>query len=140
MTSNPAPIITSPHVFIVEDETMLAILMEDMLDELGYATAFHASALGEGLAYAKEGEYDLAILDINIIGGSSFPIACEIAQRGIPFFFCSGYGRQGMPAEWTHRRCLAKPISLEQLDAAMSELIIARDQVPLLAPTDEIQR
>ena len=80
-----------PKVLLVEDETMLAMLMEMMLEDLGFATAYHASTLNDGIEYARNGEYDLAILDINIIGGDSFPIAAAIADRGIPFMFCSGF-------------------------------------------------
>ncbi|WP_148193390.1 response regulator [Pseudomonas syringae] len=105
-----------PKVLLVEDETMLAMLMEMML-------AYHASTLNDGIEYARNGEYDLAILDINIIGGDSFPIAAAIADRGIPFMFCSGYGRLGIPDAWLNRRCVAKPFSAEQLSEALSELL-----------------
>ncbi|TSC36327.1 response regulator [Pseudomonas sp. ST1] len=114
-----------PKVLLVEDETMLAMLMEMMLEDLGFATAYHASSLGEGIEYARNGDYDLAILDINIIGGNSFPIAAAIAHRGIPFMFCSGYGRLGIPEVWVDRRCVAKPFSAEQLNEALSELLQA---------------
>ena len=112
-----------PKVLLVEDKTMLAMLMEMMLDDLGFATAYHASTLNDGVEYARHGEYDLAILDINIIGGDSFPIAAAIADRGIPFMFCSGYGRLGIPDAWLDRRCVAKPFSAEQLSQALSELL-----------------
>ncbi|MCI3945369.1 hypothetical protein BW686_05150 [Pseudomonas syringae] len=117
--------ISLPKVFLVEDETMLAMLMEMMLEDLGFATAYHASTLGEGIEYARNGDYDLAILDINIIGGNSFPIAAEIAHRGIPFMFCSGYGRLGIPEAWVDQRCVAKPFSARQLDDALAELLQA---------------
>ncbi|EGH34631.1 response regulator receiver, partial [Pseudomonas syringae pv. japonica str. M301072] len=45
-----------------------------------------------------------------------------IADRGIPFMFCSGYGRLGIPDTWLDRRCVAKPFSAEQLSEALSEL------------------
>lgn len=112
-----------PKVLLVEDETMLAMLMEMMLEDLGFATAYHASTLNDGIEYARHGEYDLAILDINIIGGDSFPIAAAIADRGIPFMFCSGYGRLGIPDMWLDRRCVAKPFSAEQLSEALNELL-----------------
>lgn len=114
-----------PKVFIVEDETMLAMLIEMMLDELGYATASHASTLSEGVAYARAGDYDLAVLDINIIGGTSFAIAAEIAHRGIPFIFCTGYGRLGIPEAWADRHCVAKPFSIGQLEEALNGLLPA---------------
>ena len=119
MNSPPA----LPRVFIVEDETMLAMLMEAMLEDLGYATEFHASTLADGLNYALTGQFDLAILDVNIIGGTSFPIAAAITGRGIPFVFCSGYGRVGIPELWADRHCIAKPFSEEQLGEALRGLL-----------------
>ncbi len=116
-----------PKVFIVEDETMLAMLIEMMLEELGYATASHVSTLDEGVEYARAGDYDLAILDVNIIGGTSFPIAAEIAHRGIPFIFCTGYGRLGIPETWADRDCVAKPFSIGQLSDALQELLPPRN-------------
>ena len=113
-------------MFIVEDETLLAMLIEDMLEDLGYLTVFHASRLDAGLQFALSGDYDLAILDINIIGGTSFPIAAAIAARGIPFIFCSGYGRLGIPEAWGHTHCVAKPFSAQQLEDALSSLNASR--------------
>jgi CheY-like chemotaxis protein len=115
--------IHSPKVFIVEDETLVAMLIEDMLEDLGYTTSFHASSLDDGVAYARTGDFDVAILDINIIGGTSFPIAAALSHRGIPFTFCSGYGRLGVPAAWMDQHCVAKPFSAEQLDAALRRLL-----------------
>jgi CheY-like chemotaxis protein len=117
----------SAKVFIVEDETLLAMLMEDILEELGYSIAFHASRLDAGLAFAMHGAFDLAILDINIIGGTSFPIAAAIAERDIPFIFCSGYGRLGIPPMWEHKCCVDKPFNAQQLEDALNALVAARD-------------
>ena len=115
--------IALPRVFLVEDETMLAMLIEAMLEDLGYSTAFHASTLADGLNYALTGQFDLASLDINIIGGTSFPIAAAIAGRGIPFVFCSGYGRVGIPEFWADRHCIAKPFGEVQLREALREVL-----------------
>lgn len=123
MNSNSDDSQPSPKVFIVEDETMVAMLIEDMLEDLGYTTSFHASSLDDGVAYARTGDFDVAILDINIIGGTSFPIAAALALRGIPFTFCSGYGRLGVPAAWMDQHCVAKPFSAEQLGAALKNLL-----------------
>lgn len=62
----------SPKVFLVEDETMLAMLMEVMLEELGYSTAFHASTLEDGMEYARTGSFDLAIWTSTSSEGTHF--------------------------------------------------------------------
>lgn len=120
MPGNPQ---RSPRVFLVEDETLLVMLLEIMLEDMGYTLAFHASSLADGLAYAHSGDFDMAILDINIIGGNSLPIAAALAHRRIPFTFCSGYGRLGVPEIWADRHCVVKPFSAEQLEAALHDLL-----------------
>lgn len=113
----------APRALIVEDETLVAMMIEDMLEALGYVTAFHATSVEDGLRYAQTGTFDAAILDINIIGGTSFSIAAMIEQRGIPFTFCTGYGRLGLPAEWENWRCVSKPFSLTQLATVLDEML-----------------
>lgn len=107
------------RVFIVEDETIVAMLIEEMLEDLGYATAAHASTLTAALEFANQGDYQIGLLDINIIGGHSFPVAAIMAQRGIPFVFCSGYGALGIPDLWADAICISKPFSMAQLDKAL---------------------
>ncbi len=111
------------RVLIVEDETLVAMLLEDMLDELGYAIAAHASGLPEALALALTGQYEMAVLDINIIGGNSFPVAAVLDQRGTPFIFCSGYGQHAVPQAWAHHHCVGKPFTLAQLSMALEQLV-----------------
>ncbi|WP_407316060.1 response regulator [Pseudomonas sp. nanlin1] len=111
------------RVLIIEDETLVAMLLEDMLDELGYAIVAHASGLPEALALASTGQYEMAVLDINIIGGNSFPVAAVLDQRGIPFIFCSGYGQRAVPEAWAHHQCVGKPFTIAQLSTALEKLL-----------------
>ncbi len=111
-----------PRVLVVEDETMIAMLLEDMLDSLGYVPAGHAGTRTEATRLATNGEYDLALLDVNIGGGDVFPIAEILAGRGVPFLFCTGYGEVGLPKQWSDRPCLAKPFDIDQLEAALAAL------------------
>ena len=83
--------LTGLRVLVVEDEPVVAMCLEDMLDELGCVTVGPASRLSEGLSLA-EGALDAAILDINLAGERSNEIAERLRARGIPFAFASGYG------------------------------------------------
>ena len=80
------------RALVVEDEIMVAMYVEDLLTDLGYEVAGMATALDEALCLARDGEFDFAVLDINLAGQLSFPIADELRRRGIPFLFASGYG------------------------------------------------
>ncbi|WP_083943201.1 response regulator [Sphingomonas soli] len=79
------------HVLIVEDEPVVAMSLEDILEELGCIPVGPASRLSEGLALAA-GAVDAAILDINLAGERSTAIAELLQARDVPFAFASGYG------------------------------------------------
>lgn len=111
-----------PQILVVEDEPLIAILMEEMLDELGYAVIGPAATLEEGLALAHSAAIDGAILDVNLNGRRSFPISEVLSQRAVPHFFATGYGS----AEDVARRgvqILKKPFQIEKLAAALGRLL-----------------
>ncbi|WP_331252999.1 response regulator [Pseudomonas luteola] len=91
---------TRKRVLLVEDETLIAMLLEDILDELGYDVAGSAADFDEGMRLASSETFDLAILDVNVGGREIFPIAEQLAARDIPFMFSTGYGAYGLPEEW----------------------------------------
>jgi DNA-binding NtrC family response regulator len=103
-------------VLLVEDESMVSFLLEDMLQELGAGTVRHASRLETGLALAAERKPGLAVLDVNIAGKAVFPLAQKLARDGVPFLFITGYGRDGLAAEWASCEVLQKPLTLDQLE------------------------
>jgi CheY-like chemotaxis protein len=107
------------RVFLVEDELMIRMLLEDMLDELGYEVAAQAARIDEALDTAKTAEFDLAILDVNVNGHSIGPVADAIAARGIPFVFATGYGERGLPEAHRDRPALKKPFQVDGLDQTL---------------------
>lgn len=80
------------RVLVVEDEPVVAMCLEDILEELGCVTVGPANRLSEGLALAQHETLDAAILDINLAGERSNTIAELLRARGVPFVFASGYG------------------------------------------------
>ena len=88
------------------------------------ASSQKREVLGEGLPLARDAAFDIAILDINLGGGSnSAPIAEVIANRGIPFIYASGYGADGVPEDFKSRPVLRKPFHLEELDKVVRALL-----------------
>ena len=73
------------------------MLLEDMLDDLGYEVAGTAGGLDEALGLARDADVDVAILDVNLNGNPVYPVADVLAGRGVPFMFSTGYGEQGLP-------------------------------------------
>jgi DNA-binding response OmpR family regulator len=110
------------RILIVEDEMLLAMNIEDMLLDVGHEVAGIAGRLEPALALAREGDFDVAMLDVNLAGDRSFPVADALAERGIPFLFATGYGRAGIEEPYRDRPVLQKPFRAAELLAAIEAL------------------
>ena len=123
MSPHPGlPPTTRRRVLVVEDEILIGMLLEDMLDDLGYRVAASASRFEEAARLAGESEIDLAILDVNLNGQEVYPVADILARRGIPFLFATGYGERGLPQAHQHRPTLQKPFQQEALERQLAIL------------------
>ncbi len=110
-------------VLLVEDETMIRMMVAEMLEDLGYRVAAEAGDIDEALRLVETVEFDIAILDVNVNGKVVSPVAAAIAARKRPFIFATGYGVQGMPEEFRSRPALQKPFQMETL-ARMIEAVL----------------
>jgi CheY-like chemotaxis protein len=120
MPENPPAPSPRRRVLLVEDEAMIAMLVEDMLDELGHELVSVASRLDEALAAAGTASVDVAILDLNLGGVLSYPVAEVLAERGIPFVFATGYGGGGLKEAYADRPTLHKPFVRQALGDAIA--------------------
>jgi CheY-like chemotaxis protein len=118
----------SRRVLVVEDEIMIRMLLEDMLDDLGFKVALSAGRLDEAISLAREGEFDVAILDVNLDGELVYPVADVLAARGLPFAFSTGYGESGMPDIYRDRPTLQKPFQLAGLEKALMDLLASQEK------------
>lgn len=106
----------SPSVLIVEDEALVAFMIEDMLGELGCRVGRIATRLQEGLSAARDEDFDFALLDVNLAGEKSFPIADVLTCRGIPFAFVTGYGQRGVEGRYATVPVVQKPFQKSEID------------------------
>lgn len=109
------------RILIVEDEDLVSMLTEDMLDALGYTVSESAATLDAGLKVALTDRFDAAVLDVNLRGLLSFPIADILVDRGIPFMFITGYGAEGIDRRFAAIPVLKKPFSLQSLSDKLLE-------------------
>ncbi len=107
------------RVLIVEDEPLVAALIEDYLAELGCAVAVSARRLPKALESLQSSEIDAAVLDVNVAGESISPLAEALAKRHIPFIFASGYGARGVEPRWAKCSILQKPFTANELRTAL---------------------
>lgn len=111
------------RVLIVEDESLVTMLIEDTLADIGCLVADVASKLADGMEKVSSLEFDIAILDVNLNGDQTYPIAEELARRGIPFIFATGYGAAGVPGKFSAAPILAKPFQQSDLERALAEAL-----------------
>jgi CheY-like chemotaxis protein len=107
------------RVLLVEDEAIIAMTAEDMLEELGCATAAVASSLPDAMAAAARRDFDIALLDINLNGVESLPVAAMLKAAGLPFVFTTGYGATGRDAEYDDVPLVTKPYQMGDLAKAI---------------------
>jgi len=109
-------------VLVVEDETLICLLLEDMLRDLGCKVVGTASNFKRAAELAeREESIDIAILDVNLGGQLVFPVADILVRRGIPFLFATGAG--GLPADWRGHCSLQKPMTMATLANALGRAI-----------------
>jgi CheY-like chemotaxis protein len=113
------------RVLVVEDEAMIALLIQDMLADLGTTVVGPAARIDEALALARSAEIDLAALDLNLGGEPVYPVAEALAERSIPFVFMTGYGQLGIAEAWRGRPSIAKPFRPSQLAGFLREALRA---------------
>jgi DNA-binding NtrC family response regulator len=115
----------APRLLVVEDEYLIRMLLEDMLDELGYGVAAAVGSLAEAREHASNGSFDGAILDVNVDGQEIFPVAEILSERGVPFVFVTGYGEGSLPEAFRNRPALQKPFQADRLKTTLQNLLPA---------------
>ena len=115
---------TGPQqILIVEDEPLIAMMLEDFLDVLEKQSAGTADSVAAALARVEQGGIDAAILDVNLRGGEkSTPIAEALAEKGIPFVFATGGSEDHLDPRFSDRPYLTKPFTMDGVQKALESL------------------
>lgn len=106
------------RVLVVEDESRIAMLIRDTLEDLGCEVIL-ASRLDDARTKADSLDFDVALLDVDLNGESSLPIATRFAARGVRFVLATGYGASTIPEELKHVPVLQKPFLRVELERAL---------------------
>jgi CheY-like chemotaxis protein len=110
------------RILVVEDELMIRMLLDGMLEDLGYTMTAEAGAIDEAMALAKQADFDAAILDVNLNGQPITPVVEVLIERGLPFVFATGYGQRGVPEAYRTNPTLQKPFQVEALEQALKAI------------------
>ena len=128
MTAEAQEPLNGARVLVLEDETLVSMMVEDMLLDLGCEVVGPFAKLDQALAFVGSGEgvIDAALLDVNLGGERSFPLAEVLAQKEVPFVFTTGYDESGMPEAWRGRPSLRKPFMMGEMAEALRKALPAK--------------
>lgn len=108
------------RVLVVEDESLVAMLLETILEDMGCTPIGPASTVEEGLSMVDGSDgLDAALLDVNVAGQQVFPVAEALKGRGVPFIFSTGYGEGGLPDAWRGHATVQKPFTESAIREAL---------------------
>jgi two-component SAPR family response regulator len=114
--------IAGRRILVVEDEMLIALMIEDIVHDGGGEIVGPVATLEKALKLAEEEEFDAAILDVTIRGGKVYPVAELLLTRGIPFLFASVYGDWALPEELRDKPRLMKPFTVAALEEQVRSL------------------
>jgi two-component SAPR family response regulator len=109
------------RLLILEDEILVAMYLEELLHDMGHCVIGSASRVNDAMDFARNGDFDFAVLDVNIAGTPSFPVAAILRQRGIPFVFATGYDKESVAQGFGDHPILCKPYAPQALELAIAE-------------------
>jgi CheY-like chemotaxis protein len=108
------------RVLLIMDEQLVAMLIEDMLDDLGYEVIDRATRLAEALEKARTLSFDVAIVNTNLAGERTFQVADVLTARGLGFVFATGYAPSSLPPSVRRMPILRKPFGQDDLARALA--------------------
>ena len=125
-------LLSSRRILIVEDEILILMMIEDMLTDLGCESIAVASKADQAITLVEGQVFDAAMLDINLNGIASYPIADALTARRVPYFFSTGNGVKDMKEGYRDQDVLKKPFTFDQLSNMFSRSLLRASSVDRL--------
>lgn len=110
-------------ILIVEDEPLIAMMLEDFVLSLGHDVVATCDCIAEALRRAEVGGIDMAILDVNLKGESVWPVAGALKAKGVPFILASGGFVEGPPAEFANTPMIEKPYTIDRVATMIDRVL-----------------
>jgi CheY-like chemotaxis protein len=128
--SERATVLSGNRLLLVEDETLVGMMMKDTLTELGFEVVGPYSTMKAATAAVNTEKFDGAILDVNLAGELIYSLAEIVERRGLPFIFVTGYGSDGIDSRFAKVPILQKPIERQKLQS-MFQVVPVGGRPPL---------
>jgi CheY-like chemotaxis protein len=116
-------LLSGRRILVVEDEMLILLMIEDMLADLGCESVMSAATVDRALALIDSQKFDAAMLDVNLNGEKSFPVADTLVARGVPFLFSTGYSEHVVRESYRDQPILTKPIQSAELGQTLEGLL-----------------
>jgi CheY-like chemotaxis protein len=111
------------RVFVVEDESLVRLMLVEMLDELGHTVVAEAHRFDPAAEIARHGDYEIAVVDLNLGDGPRYELLDMVRERGKGLVVATGYGQAGLPPRFSDCIVLQKPYTEQSLADAMRTAI-----------------
>ena len=112
-------------ILIVEDEPLIAMMLEDFLESLGHSVAGTCDSVACALKKVEHGGFDLAILDVNLKGENVWPVASRLREQRVPFVIATGGHVDPPPAEFNDAPVIEKPYTVDRVTPAIDAAFAA---------------
>ena len=106
-------------ILVVEDEPLIAMMLEDFLESLGHSVTATCESVQDAIVEADKGGFDLAILDVNLKGESVWPVCERLRDKRIPFVLATGGHVDPPPAEFANVPVIEKPYTVDRVTPAL---------------------
>ena len=113
----------SRSILVVEDEPLIAMMLEDFLETLGHRVHASCESVGDAVAEAEKGGFDVAILDVNLNGENVWPVARKLREKQIPFVIATGGHVEPPPAEFANAPLIEKPYTVDRVTPALEKAL-----------------
>ena len=114
------------RVLLAEDDELMAMAMEDLLTDLGYEVVGPAPSIRQALTLIEQTPFDVAILDLALSDGESYPVADRLRKNDIPFVFATGREADAIDPRFKDAPVLLKPFETDAMHRMLQDLIAAR--------------
>jgi DNA-binding response OmpR family regulator len=110
----------SLSILVVEDEPLIAMMLEDFLDSLGHRVHATCESVSEAVKAVESGGFELAILDVNLKGENVWPVATRLREKNVPFVLATGGHVDPPPAEFSAVPVIEKPYTIDRVNPAIN--------------------
>ena len=122
-------LLSGRSILVIEDEMLILMMIEDMLADLGCESIAVASKIGQAITLIDDQVFDAAMLDLNLNGMESYPIADALTARDVPYFFSTGYSLTNVKDGYRDQDVLKKPFTFDQLSNMLSRSLLRQTNV-----------